>query len=484
MRKPLSFLSSHELSGHWFVPQAEARRAAGRLKFGRDGCRLDLLALLDESHEETEADDGLPVIFGCTSQSEAVSLFRSLHGGGSGLWLGSADGEVRTETFRPQMAIVGAHVESEAQCFPAMRARVPGLLAWTGDSAIEEPDRITDADSKALGLTMTLSPGTICATEHDGIPGRVTIFKFVSQDGDRFSTLNWASEGWVEIRPAVPQPIDRLLRSLNQVLSLFGLLAGPCMHFDAIELTLDDDRSAGLMFSPSRHRVCDVSHHWEVLVPFSSIRAELPALLDAWLGHMPRIKTGNALFESAQTLEKPPLHLLFLTLTHVLEGLHRSSHAGVYMDPEDYKCVYEEIATRLPASVAGDHRQSLTRRIEFGNEISFRKRLGELVFSLPEDLRLLITGHSKSVPDAWIRTRNEYTHWPDGSTAKAAEGAELYCVNTRLLMLVRVLLLRLVFVPPALIVSALRGRNRWARELAHVAERERRQASRCRLQDD
>ena len=61
---------------------------------------------------------------------------------------------------------------------------------------------------------------------------------------------------------------------------------------------------------------------------------------------------------------------------------------------------------RLPASVAGDHRQSLTRRIEFGNEISFRKRLGELVFSLPEDLRLLITGHSKGVPDAWIRTRN------------------------------------------------------------------------------
>lgn len=151
MRKPLSFLSSHELSGHWFVPQAEARRAAGRLKFGHDGCRLDLLALLDESHEETEADDGLPVIFGYTSQSEAVSLFRSLHGGGSGLWLGSADGEVRTETFRPQMAIVGAHVESEAQCFPAMRARVPGLLAWTGDSAIEEPDRITDADGKAVG---------------------------------------------------------------------------------------------------------------------------------------------------------------------------------------------------------------------------------------------------------------------------------------------------------------------------------------------
>lgn len=484
MRKPLSFLASHELPGHWFVPQAQARRAAGRLTFGSDGCRLELLALLDESQEESPADDGVPVVFGCTSQGEAVSLFRSLHGGGSGLWLGSADEEVRTESLLPHMAIIGAHVESEAQCFRAMRARVPGLLAWIGDSAIEEPDRIADADGKTVGMTMKLVPGTISSTEHDGISGRLTIAKFVSQDGDRFDMLSWASEGWVEIRPTAPQPIHQLLRSLNQVLSLFGLLAGPCMHFDAIELTLDDDRSAGLLFSPSRHRVCNVTDHWEFLVPFDSIGAELPVLVDAWLGYMPLIKTVIALFESAQTLERPPLHLLFLTLTHVLEGLHRSSHAGVYMDPEDYKAVYQEIATRLPASVAGDHRQSLKRRIEFGNEISFRKRLGELVGSLPEDLRLLVTGHAQGVPDAWITTRNEYTHWPDGSTSKAAEGAELYCINTRLLMLVRVLLLRLVVVPPALIVSALRGRSRWARELAHVAERERRQASRRGLQDD
>lgn len=484
MRKPLSFLVSHELPGHWFVPQAEAPRAAGRFTFSANGYKLDLLSLLDESEEETEADDGVPVIFGCTSQGEAVSLFRSLHGGGGGLWFGSADEEVRTQFFRPHMAIVGAHIESEAQCFPAMRARVPGLLAWIGESGIGRPERIEDADGKSIGQTMTLVPGTISATEHDGIPGQVTITKFVSQDGERFSMLSWASEGWVEIRPTAPQPIDQLLRSLNQVLSLFGLFAGPCMHFDAVELTLADDRSAGLLFSPNRHRVCDVSRQWEFLIPFDLIRAKLPALVDAWLEHMPRIKTVNALFESAHTLEKPPLHLLFLTLTHVLEGLHRSSHSGVYMDPEGYKAVCHEITAGLPQSVVGDHRQSLKRRIEFGNEISFRKRLGELVDSLPDDLRLLVAGCTKGVPDAWITTRNEYTHWPNGSTSTAAEGAELYCINTRLLMLVRVLLLRVVGVAPGLIVSELRGRNRWARELAHVAERERRQKARRDRQDD
>lgn len=159
---------------------------------------------------------------------------------------------------------VGAHVESEAQCFPAMRARVPGLLAWIGESAIARPQRIANVDGKTVSLTMTLVPGTISMTEHDGIPGQITISKFVSQDGERFNTWSLASEGWVEIRPTAPQPIEQLLRSFNQVLSLLGLLAGPCMHFDAIELTLADDRSAGLLFSPSRHRVCDVSRQWGV----------------------------------------------------------------------------------------------------------------------------------------------------------------------------------------------------------------------------
>lgn len=183
---------------------------------------------------------------------------------------------------------------------------------------------------------------------------------------------------------------------------------------------------------------------------------------------------ANALYESAQVLERPPLHLLFLSLTHVLEGLHRSTHTGVYMDPVAYDAVYQAIAAGLPKSLGSAHQQALKRRIEFGNEISFRKRLGELVASLPQDLRLLVTGHAKGVPDVWVDTRNYYTHWTEDLKKTAAEGAALYCINTRLLMLARVLLLRLVGVKPEVIIRALRGESRLARELAHVAERERR----------
>ena len=479
MRKPLSFLAEHDLQGHWFVPQAEVPRAPGRLKVGRDGCRLELDALLNGSETQTEPNDVVPVIHGCTSEGEAVSLFRSFRSSWKTRWHVSTEEEVETESFRTHTAIIGAHVDSESHCFPAIRARVPGLLTWIDDSAVSEPIRIADADAdrNAFGLTMTLKSGKICSSDHDAIPGRVTISKHFSQTGDRFDTLSWTSEGWVEIRPTAPQPIKQLVQSLHQVLSLFGLLAGPFMHFDALELTLDDAQSASLLFSPTRHRVCDVSHPLEFLIQFNSIRLTLPVLLDAWLTSVPKIKIVNALFESAQTLEKPPLHLVFLSLTHALEGLHRSTRSGVYMNPENYQAAYQDIVSCLPASLASDHRQSLKRRIEFGNEISFRKRLTELIDALPEGLRSLVTGQLTGVPDVWVTTRNEYTHWPDGATSKAAEGEALYCINTRLLTLVRVLLMRMVDTPPALILSALRRHNRWGHELSDVAARESRLAS-------
>lgn len=474
MRKPLSFLESHELSGHWFLPQAKARRCAGRLTFTKADITLSLLEPLEGGQSKVgQGDEGVPVTFGSTDDGEAVSLFRSLHGGNRASF-GSAGEEVCTESFRPHMVVVGAYVHDELQSFTAIRARIPGLLTWLGASAVEEARAIRDEGGRSLGLTFAVRPQRSSSVELKHLPGLVTISKFVEQSGGRFGSVTLRSEGWLELSPSTPLPIRDLLAGLNRVLSLFGLIAGPCMHFDAIELAIDDERSAGLLFRPNRHRVCQLTERRDFLVPYDSVCHELPTLIDTWLAAMPSIETVNALFESAQVLERPPLHLVFLTLTHVLEGLHRSTYAGVYMDPAAYDAVYQEIATGLPKSLGSDHRQALKRRIEFGNEISFRKRLSELVGSLPDDLRLLITGRAAGVPEVWVNTRNYYTHWTHDLKKKAAEGVELYCLNTRLMMLARVLLLRQVAVPPEVIVRALHGGSQWARELAHVAQRERR----------
>lgn len=475
MRKPLSFLHSNELSGHWFLPHKGARRCAGRLTFSKADITLRLLEPLEAGRTRVgQGDGGVPVVFGCTSDSVAVSLFRSLHGGGGQTSFGSAKEEVCTETFRPHMAVVGAYVHDELQPFAMIRARVPGLLTWMGASAIEDAEAIRDEGGRSVGLTIAVRPQTSPSAELKHLPGSVTISKLVEQNGGQFGSVTLKSEGWLELRPSTPLPIHGLLKGLTRVLSLVGLIAGPCMHFDAIELATDDESSAGLLFRPNRHRVCELTGRPEFLVPYDSVCHELPALIDTWLAAMPRIETVNALFESAQVLERPPLHLLFLTLTHALEGLHRSTHPGIYMEPNGYQAVYQEIAACLPRWLGTDHRQSLTRRIEFGNEISFRKRLGDLMGSLPEDLRLLVTGRVSGVPDVWVNTRNYYTHWTDDLREKAAEGADLYCLNTRLMMLARVLLLRLAAVPSEAIVRALRGESQWARELAHVAQRERR----------
>jgi ApeA N-terminal domain 1 len=146
------------------------------------------------------------------------------------------------------------------------------------------------------------------------------------------------------------------------------------------------------------------------------------------------------------------------------------------MDQEVYDRLYLEMTTNLPSAIEGAHRQSMKRRLEFGNEISFRRRLTDLVSSLPDELREPVTGVRKGIPESWVDTRNYYTHWPESLKSKTAEGIELYCLNVRLALLLRILLLRTTSLSVDSIFRSLRGRSRWARELEHVAERERMKA--------
>jgi hypothetical protein len=143
------------------------------------------------------------------------------------------------------------------------------------------------------------------------------------------------------------------------------------------------------------------------------------------------------------------------------------------MEPDAYVLMYQAIANGLPQALGGAHRQALKRRIEFGNEVSFRKRLSDLIGSLPHDLRRLVVGNGPRVPEVWVNTRNYYTHWTNDLKAKAAEGVDLYCLNTRLTLLARVLFLCFVNVKAESIVEALHGGNRWARELVYVEQSER-----------
>jgi hypothetical protein len=473
MRKPVSFLEPLELSGHWFLPNDDSRRCAGRLNFSADGMTLSLLQPLRDAPENSHyAGEALPVMFGCTEAGEAVTLFRSNPGAPTESY-GSACELVSTQAFRPHMILIGAYFGGENRPITAIRARIPGLLTWlectTTQSAGVQQEQWHNQGVLKFNISMLTSSGA----ELKFLPAAVKISKAKEQSYGPFGSVNIRTEAWLEIRPCAPLTIDDLLVGMNQVLSVLGLIAGPCMHFDSIELEIDDENSATLLFRPNRHRVCDVSGPDEFLIPYETVRCKLSSFVENWMTAQSRFRAIHALFETTQVAKRPPLHLIFLTLTHVLEGLHRTTHSGLYMDPVEYQFARQELTSKLPNSIVNGHRDSFKKRIEFGNEISFRTRLQQLVRSFPDELRILITGINSGVPATWLDTRNYYTHWTDELQSKAAEGANLYFLNFRLMLLARALLLRAVQVPDQVIQQALVGRNRWARELTEISRIER-----------
>jgi hypothetical protein len=157
-----------------------------------------------------------------------------------------------------------------------------------------------------------------------------------------------------------------------------------------------------------------------------------------------------------------------------LEGLHRALFAGTYMDDNDYESVKKTLGDAIPAGLSPDHKDTLRSRIRYGNQISLRKRLDELVKGLPEEIGTIILGGEGSVPRNWIDTRNYYTHWDEELRGSVLDTQGMYNANVRLRHLLRVLHLNLMGIPPEAVVKSLRNGSRSSQHLTQLNIRERR----------
>jgi hypothetical protein len=290
--------------------------------------------------------------------------------------------------------------------------------------------------------------------------------------GHRFGTMEIANDGWVRLQPKTPQDIEWYLQSLHHVLSLFGLIAGPCMHADTLLLEFEDGHTCSLLFRAARISLCTLTEPHHFFISAAQLAEQLPVLVDAWLALMPKIGTVNDLLQSIVASDALWLHVEFLSLMHVLEGMHRATREGLYMAEDKYKEVQSALTAAIPTQVGVHHRESLKSRIKYGNQISLAKRLAELAESLPESIRIKVLGCASGVPRRWVDTRHYYTHWDEELKPEVLDGAPLYYVNTRLRMFSRILLLRMIAIDDGLLEQALAGTNRWAQELIQFGARE------------
>ncbi len=151
-----------------------------------------------------------------------------------------------------------------------------------------------------------------------------------------------------------------------------------------------------------------------------------------------------------------------------LEGLHRALYKGKYMDESEYTNVKSELTAAIPNNVKPDHKEALKSRIKYGNQISLRKRLDELISILSLNSRNSLFGIGNGIPRTWIDTRNYYTHWDDELLSNVLDIQSIYYANEKMKCFICVLYAQLAGVCPDDIDRAFLGSGRMAQQMVNI----------------
>lgn len=129
-------------------------------------------------------------------------------------------------------------------------------------------------------------------------------------------------------------------------------------------------------------------------------------------------------------------------------------------------------AARFDETIAAHQKSRTEKRVQSGGRkaVIFKDRLGALVDYLSPDIRKVILGASAEIPEAWINTRNLYTHFDELKKTKKEmlDGAGMAYAIPRLEVLLRILYLSLANVPQSAIESALSNQSPASRYLRQL----------------
>jgi hypothetical protein len=207
--------------------------------------------------------------------------------------------------------------------------------------------------------------------------------------------------------------------------TLSQALIGTCGPH-AQDVTCIGDLLYDLARGPLPGALATVLQSWLVQRDFLRVAAQL--LLDTW-----NEKVG---WESRLGI-----------VAQALEAYHRVSPSPkTFVSETDYATVAADLMSRI-AGVTNDEdlRVSLKKRLEFGNQVSLRRRTKDLVRALPASLRGVFGKKWQSAVDLMVDTRNRIIHRdpsapvPDFHDCVRVTG--LFCLT------VHVSLLRMIGVP-------------------------------------
>jgi hypothetical protein len=337
--------------------------------------------------------------------------FELLHGettGGLQVTLLSAFERDHSQIYA-NAVILGFHAESAVPPITAAAAVIEQLDEWwhpralTDDPALKHPD-----------VSVQYRQPADVELHDDGVIR--TTLRSAGLPSYRSREVSIREEIRVEMKASAPQPLSVFRARMHACQDLLSVAALTLCSVEELRLVppYEDKRKAviGRFYAVPIYKD-PASRGADFLFRSRDVETRLPSMFGAWLESAERLSVVRSLYFSG-AYGKTFLELRLLAFAQAAEAYHRRVYEGqdLYMDADVYeRDVLPQLRSAIPKIVGSDHRQALKKRMEFGNEVSFGRRLRTLVKEHEAAL-----GAAVPDPCSWVQTivnyRNGFTHHP------------------------------------------------------------------------
>lgn len=179
--------------------------------------------------------------------------------------------------------------------------------------------------------------------------------------------------------------------------------------------------------------------YWnDMLFRYDQVKDQLEEILAKWFSNYETSEPAFNLYFAYKSGAQRYIDGRFLSLAQGIETLHRRNSSKTVMPPDEFTKLIQQLLESCP----NDKKEWFKNRIAYGNEISLRQRLVEMI----EPFQSLYG--SKQEVSAFINrvvdTRNYLTHYDQRSSDRLISGIEFWRLCMKLEVLFQLHFLRLM----------------------------------------
>ena len=329
--------------------------------------------------------------------------------------------------------------EGESPCFNTLTFSVEGIDEWVGISGINvephfEESAATISYQLPEDISINLDNGMQLLITFEWIPPGFPVIKEATISQKTYFQL--VSEEEEEERE-----LKEFTSVAHKITNFLCFAIDKTVSLDSMEATSEDLRQdigdgrtepipVNIYYSSWSYSTDEPKiYQHDMLFRFRQIQNDAERIINNWIEAYEKIAPTFNLYFLAKMGMQTYLEERFMALVQGLEAYHRRTSDEKRMDEAEFEELVENLIEKCPE----EHREWLSRELKYGNEVSLRKRLRDLI----KPFKDVIGNREKrnNLIDRIVNTRNYLTHYDPCLESEAAEGQDLWnlCVNMELL---------------------------------------------------